>query len=139
MEPDRGYLRPSDSLHCPRHEIGAYQRRQCRSLLVVLVYFFLFAAGVLSHLGPNEEMPHRYLDHVKAIDHLIDILRPNVLLRLFEKRALVSPWPVWPELCLIPVSSLWFTGPGGSNPSAGTASIGERAVSTGSSASAARV
>jgi hypothetical protein len=23
MEPDRGYLRPSDSLHCPRHEIGA--------------------------------------------------------------------------------------------------------------------
>jgi hypothetical protein len=42
--------------------------------------FFLFAAGVLSHLGPNEEMPHRHLDHVKAIEHLIDMLRADVLL-----------------------------------------------------------
>ena len=31
-------------------------------------------------VGPNEEMPHRHLDHVRAIEHLIDMLRADVLL-----------------------------------------------------------
>jgi hypothetical protein len=35
-------------------------------------------------------MPHPHLDHVKAIEHVIDILRANVLLGFFEQRALVS-------------------------------------------------
>jgi hypothetical protein len=54
-----------------------------------LIYQRFLAAGVFPHLSPHVEMPHRHLDHVKAIEHLIDILRADVLLRLFEDRAAV--------------------------------------------------
>jgi hypothetical protein len=75
--------------------IRRHQRSESRSLLVILVNVFFFSAGVLSHLGPNEEMLHRRLYYVKAIEHLMDMPRPDVLLRLFEERALVSRafWP----------------------------------------------
>ena len=33
-------------------------------------YFFLLAASVLPHLGPNEKMLRRLFDHIKAIEHL---------------------------------------------------------------------
>ena len=40
----------------PRVPIRRHQRRKSRSLLIILINFFLFAAGISSHLGPNEEM-----------------------------------------------------------------------------------
>jgi hypothetical protein len=67
--------------------IRCRKRRQSRSILVVLIYQRFLAAGVFPHLSPHVEMPHRHLDQVKAIEHLIDIFRPDMLLGLFEDRA----------------------------------------------------
>src|ERR1700733_15065726 len=66
-----------------------------RCLLIVRINLRLLAAGGFAHLRPNKEMLHRLLKHVQAVQHLIDIFRADVLLGLFEQRALVSRafWP----------------------------------------------
>ena len=50
---------------------------------------------MLAHLSPQVEMPHRHLDHVQAVKHLIDVFRADVLLRLAKQRAAISGafWP----------------------------------------------
>src|SRR6185437_8858629 len=69
------------------------RRGQCsksRRVLIVLVNLLVLAIGVFPHLRPDEEMPHRLLDHVKGIEHLIGIPSADVLLRLLKESALVS-------------------------------------------------
>ena len=67
--------------------IRCHQRSKSGSLLVILVNFLRLAPGAFR---PNKEMLHRRLYYVKAIEHLMDMPRPDVLLRLFEERALVA-------------------------------------------------
>jgi hypothetical protein len=57
-----------------------------RRLLIVCINLRLLAAGVFPHLRPQKEMPRRRLDHIKAIEHLIDIFQANVLLRFAKQR-----------------------------------------------------
>ena len=61
-----------------------------RCLLIVRINLRLLAASIFSCLRPNEEMPHRALQHIQAVQHLIDVFRANALLSLFEQSALVS-------------------------------------------------
>ncbi len=72
-----------------RMPIRCHHRSQVRCLLKIGINLrATVAPGVLAHLRPQKEMPHRCLDDVKAIEHLIDILQADVLRSLSEQRSL---------------------------------------------------
>jgi hypothetical protein len=64
--------------------IWCHHRRESRCLFVILIHRRRVFARMLAHLSPNVEMPHRALKHVQAVEHLIDVLRADVLLRFAE-------------------------------------------------------
>jgi hypothetical protein len=49
-----------------------------RRLYVIRIDQISFVVGVLALLRPNKEMLHRRLYYVKAIEHLMDMPRPDV-------------------------------------------------------------
>ena len=80
-----------------------------RRLYVIRIDQIRLIVGVLALLRPNVEMPHRHLDHEKAIEQLIDILRADVLLGFFEDRAGTFR-PVLLLLTRAPIGATWSRG-----------------------------
>ena len=61
--------------------IGRCQCSKSRSLLVILINIFLFAARVLSHLRSQKEMPHCAFDDVQTVEYRICVFLTDIRLR----------------------------------------------------------